>query len=406
MQTDTSERNVRQELFDEGRRILHFWRDRVLLQDGGFHGEIDHTGRVKPDADRGLILAARILWTFSRAVASGFEATAENRAQADKSYAFLVEHFWDEEYLGFYWMLNAKHEPVNDRKHIYAQSFAIYALSEYYAATGKLDALVRAQLTHQLIERYARDIVSGGYLESFTRAWTSDDDLRLSEVDLAEAKSMNTHLHILEAYTRLYQVWPNEELSGRLIHLLDVCKNHILDQETYHYHLFFDQSWTVKSDLISYGHDIEGSWLMLEAAEALGHPDLIDTFAEIAVNMVDVTLAQGLDADGGLMNEGHGTQVVDSDKHWWPQAEALVGCINAYQITGAKRYLSAAQSIWSFIVEKMIDRTLGEWFWKVNRAGVPDAEKPIVEPWKCPYHNTRAMIEGWQRLDCTSREMV
>lgn len=171
-----------------------------------------------------------------------------------------------------------------------------------------------------------------------------------------------------------------------------------MDSETAHYLLFFDADWTAKSDIISYGHDIEGSWLMLEAAEAIADPAYVEEFKTLAIRMVDAVLAQGLDRDYGVMNEGRGPDIIDGEKHWWPQAEAVVGCVNAYQITGESRYLETAMAIWRFIENYIRDEEHGEWFWKVSREGRPDATKPIVEPWKCPYHNTRACIEVWTRL--------
>lgn len=214
----------------EGLRILDYWRSHVVLSDGSFHGEITHEGVAKSDSDsdsdRGLILAARILWTYSRAVTSGFAPTDEHRQLADRSYAFLRKNFWDPANLGFYWLLNSRQQPVNARKHIYGQAFAIYALAEYYAASGNEEALTMAQFTYTLIERNAVDMAYNGYFESFSRSWGPDDDLRLSSEDMNEAKSMNTHLHLLEAYTRLYQVWPQAQLRDRIENLLKVIKVH------------------------------------------------------------------------------------------------------------------------------------------------------------------------------------
>lgn len=398
LQSEQTRHELHRKMTYEGAQILAFWRKHVLRPDGAFHGEVENDGTVHEQADRGLILAARILWTYSRAVTSDFESSDMNRVAADLAYSFLREHFWDPVNLGFYWMLDATHQPLNTRKHIYAQAFAIYAMSEYYAATESIEALATAQLTYQLIETYAKDVKYNGYFESFTASWSPDDDLRLSAEDMNEAKSMNTHLHILEAYTRLYHVWPSPTMRASLENLLDVVETYIVDASTGHYLLFFDEDWSAKSDVISYGHDIEGSWLMLEAAEALGDEVRIERLKALAVRIVDVTLAEGLDADGGVMNEGRGHTVIDTDKHWWPQAEAVVGCVNAYQITGNTHYLEVANHIWGFIETNIRDDVNGEWFWKVDRSGTPDSSKLKVEPWKCPYHNARACMEVWQRL--------
>lgn len=386
----------------EGNRILRYWQENVLLPDGSFHGEIAHNGTVNSHSPRGAILASRILWTFSRAINSHFGATPAYRSIVDRSYQFLKNHFWDSENLGFFWMLDEFHQPVTDAKHIYAQAFALYALAEYHAATGNNEALLLAELTYTLIERYALDSIHGGYFESFTRYWTATHNSLLDPESLNKdselGKSMNTHLHVLEAYTQLYRVWPNSQLKISIQNLLAIMSSKILNNDTHHFELFFDADWTTKSNVISFGHDIEGSWLMAEAAEVIQNPDRIKEFHAIAISMVDAVLAQGLDTDYGVFNEGRDSTIIDDGKDWWPQAEAVVGCINAYQISGQTRYLEAAQNIWSFIKRYIVDQGHGEWYWKVFKNGQPDSLKPIVEPWKCPYHNTRACIEVWQRL--------
>lgn len=382
----------------EGERILNWWRTNAFDDDGQFHGAIENDGTPVPGADRGIILATRILWTFSRAITSGFEPIETNAIVADRTYHFLREHFWDEEHLGFYWMLDGDNHPTNPRKHIYAQSFAIYALAEYYAATGEVDALKTAQLTYHMIERHAADGANGGYYESFTGSWEPDLDLLLGSGDLDAAKSMNTHLHLLEAYTRLYQVWPNSELQSRLRSLIQVVTERVLNPSTAHFVLFFTPDWMPKSDLVSYGHDIEGSWLLYEAAEALGDEQIVERVRSLALRMVRATLNEGIDADHGVLNEGRGAQIIDSDKHWWPQAEAVVGLVNAYQLSRDTQYLNHALQVWRFIEARMIDNKYGEWIWKVNRSGSPDLSKYKVEPWKGPYHNTRACMEVWKRL--------
>ncbi|GMA58416.1 mannobiose 2-epimerase [Alicyclobacillus sacchari] len=389
--------NLRQRVANEGRSILTWWRKHALRNDGTFYGRVTTDCIPDPNADLGVILATRILWTFSRAIHTGFEASAENRHIIDSMWNMFKSAFWDQTHLGVFWMVDANQQPVQTRKHIYAQSFAMYACAEYYAATGKQEALLYAQLIYECIERYARDSVHGGYFESFSVDWRPMQD-QLGISDLAAPKSMNTHLHLLEAYTRLYQVWPNPELRDRLRDLLQVVATRIVNPQTSHFQLFFDADWRPLSDVISYGHDIEGSWLLCEAAEALGDGACIQATRQLAVQMVDATLAEGLDADGGLFNEGHAGRVIDDDKHWWPQAEAAVGLVNAYQITGNPEYFKQSERVWDFIEQHMSDRQYGEWYWLVDRSGNPDKTKWKVEPWKCPYHNTRACLELWQRL--------
>ena len=393
---------LQDDVMHEGKRILSFWKERVLLSDGSFYGEIGSDGIPNSHAPRSFILASRILWTFSRAWNSEFTIKKEDKLTADQSYEFLKKHFWDEEHLGFFWMIDEFHKPINDAKHIYAQAFAIYALAEYFEVSKNYEAILFAQLTFSLIERHAADDKYGGYLESFTRDWTTSHNALLdpehlnSDTDLG--KSMNTHLHLLEAYTQLYRIWPNERLKRSIQKLLDLLEEKILNQVTHHFALFFDFDWTVKSNITSYGHDIEGSWLMLEAAQMIHDYERIHKFQKIALDMVDAVLQQGMDNDYGLFNEGRGNDIIDDNKDWWPQAEAVVGCINAYQISGDRVYLEAAQNIWGFITRFLIDVNHGDWYWRVFKNGDPDPQKPIVEPWKCPYHNTRACIEVWQRL--------
>ncbi|KRW90937.1 hypothetical protein SD51_11740 [Alicyclobacillus tengchongensis] len=389
--------NLRQRAVDQGKSILAWWRANAIREDGTFYGCVSNDCTPEPEANLGVILASRILWTFAHSINTRFDMNTENRRIADATWNLLKTAFWDEIHLGVFWMVDVTHRPIQLRKHVYAQSFAIYACAEYFAATGNTEALRLAQLTYQCIERYARDPEFGGYYESFSDDWVPmSDQLGLS--DLAAPKSMNTHLHLLEAYTRLYQVWPNPELRGRLHDLLQIVAERIVDRESGHFQLFFDAKWTPLDNVISYGHDIEGSWLLCEAADALGDPVLQEAIHNIALRMVEATLAEGIDQDGGVCNEGRAGSVIDDDRHWWPQAEAAVGLVNAYRITGDIHYLHHAWRVWDFIENKMVDRQYGEWFWLVHRDGQPDLSKWKVEPWKCPYHNTRACIELWQRL--------
>ncbi len=398
MTTAATTQELLRAMREEGHRILDYWREHVILPEGGFHGRVDSDGTVHPDADRGVILAARILWTYSRAVTSGFADTPENRKIAHGAFEFLRDHFWDPSYLGFYWLIDVADKPTMDYKHIYGQAFALYGLAEYTAMSASTQALKLAQLTYTLIERHAADRVHGGYFEAFSREWKLQEAYRKDIVNHGGPKSMNTHLHVLEAYSRLYQVWPSPELKERLLSLLQLMRTRIVDNETFHFNLFFDMDWRVVSDEASYGHDIEGSWLMLEAAEILNDADEVTKCRTLALQMVDATLAEGVDADYGVLNEGRGKEIVDGNKHWWPQAEGVVGCVNAYQISHEEKYLRAARDIWSFIDAKLIDRQHGEWLSKVSRDGVPNAADAKVDPWKCPYHNTRACMEIVHRL--------
>ena len=374
--------------------ILNFWMDHMPdPENGGFYGKLDHNNKVNATADKGAVLNARILWTFSAA----YNATKEPAYldTARRAFSYIDQHFIDKEHGGVFWSVDYKGNPANTKKQIYALAFHIYACSEYYLATRHEYAREMAIDGFNLIQQHSLDPSYGGYLEAFTRDWQEISDLRLSAKDANEKKTMNTHLHILEAYTNLYRIWPEKALFDAIKSLLSTCYDKILNQQTGHLNLFFDDHWNVKGDIISYGHDIEASWLFLEAAEVLQEPALIEKFKKVALRLADATM-EGIDTDGGLWYESTPKGLI-TEKHWWPQAEALVGFINAWQISKDDRYLQTARNTWAFTEKYMIDHANGEWFWgrkkdysimKEDKAGF----------WKCPYHNGRACLEALKRL--------
>nr|WP_233516782.1 AGE family epimerase/isomerase [Paenibacillus curdlanolyticus] len=384
---------IRQELENN---ILAFWMKHALDDNGGFIGEITQDMIRVTDAEKSLVLNTRMLWTFASAYR--LYRKPAYALIADRAFVYLKEHFFDSRNGGLYWMLDAQGNPTSDKKQVYGQAFAIYAWSEYYRATGNREALDEAIALFKLIERHGRDNVHGGYFEALAADWTATDELSLSNKDLNEKKSMNTHLHVLEGYTNLYRVWPSEELRHSLEALIHVTIDHIVDAGTGHFKLFFDESWNNKSDHISYGHDIEGSWLLVEAAEVLGDEALTKSVKAIALTMAEATLREGVDPDGGIPNEADRSGLIDTDKDWWPQAEAVVGFYNAYQMTGDEQYAQAARASWQFIESFLIDRQNGEWYWSVTREGIPTEGHPKVGAWKCPYHNGRACFEMLERL--------
>jgi mannobiose 2-epimerase len=377
--------------------ILGFWmRNTVDEKNGGFIGEIKSDGTVVHDADKGLVLNARILWSF--ATAYRYYKDEAYLIMAQRAYDTLDRVFRDHENGGLYWMVDVSGKPVQDKKQVYGQAFVIYALSEFYRATGSEAALLWSQELYRLIEKHAYDPVHLGYVEALAKNWTETGDLSLSGKDLNERKSMNTHLHVLEAYTNLYRVWKPEGLRVKLAELIDIHLDKIINAKDHHFLLFFDDEWTSKSAHISYGHDIEGSWLLCEAADVLGDAQRITRVRAEAVVMAEVTLAEGMDSDGGLYNEADGHGHVDETKDWWPQAEAMVGYLNAYQLSDNAALLQAAKDSWGFIKNYVRDAKLGEWHWQVSKDGIPDPCHAKVDPWKCPYHNSRACFEGLERL--------
>lgn len=373
-------------------RILPYWITNTPdRKHGGFVGAIDGQSRVVPGAEKGAVLNARILWTF--AASARLLNSQRCRDLADRAYGYLADRFWDSLHGGVYWALDSEGHPTQPKKHVYAQAFALYAFSEYYRATAQEESLERARRIFELLEDHAHDSRNGGYAEAFRRDWTPLDDVSLGESDPNEEKSMNTALHVLEAFTNLYRVWPAERVRDRLTELVDIFLYRIVDRETYHLRCFFDEAWTPRSSLVSFGHDIEASWLLREAAEEIGASALKANVESLTVPMVDAVLRGGMGNDHGLMFEAEGPAVTDTDRHWWPQAEALVGFVNAYQCSGEDRFLEAARKTWSFIEEKILDRTYGEWYYRVSEDGEPYPSDGKVGFWKGPYHNARACLE-------------
>ncbi len=377
--------------------ILPFWmRHGVDEEFGGFHGRISNDLVIDGLAEKGLILNARILWTFSRV----YEVYGEQQFLdiARRAYEYIGKHFRDAEHGGVYWMVDHTGAAVDTKKRIYGQAFTLYALAEYCRAAKDESALKFAISIFERIEKHGHDAVNGGYFETFERDWTMARDQRLSDVDMDEKKSMNTHLHVMEGYALLSQVWGDDLLRKRLRELIEIFHHRILNRKNQHLLMFFDETWHPKSDHISYGHDIETSWLMVEAAEALGDARLLEESKAEAVRMAQAVYDEGLDDDGGLLYEADSGGLIDTDKHWWPQAEAVVGFLNAFQISGQKHFLKAAERSWEFIAARIVDHVHGEWFWKVDRDGAVRNGDFKVDAWKCPYHNSRACLEAIRRL--------
>ncbi|MBN2279586.1 MAG: AGE family epimerase/isomerase [Candidatus Marinimicrobia bacterium] len=390
---DYLEKRLAKELYDN---ILPFWIDNAVDYDhGGFIGRIFNDLRVEENAPKGLILNARILWTFSKAY--NISKIDDYLQIATRAYRYLIEKFYDEKFGGFVWSVDYNGNFFDEKKRAYGQGFAIYGLSEYYRASRDEWALKVAIDTFHHLEKYAFDPENTGYFETYNRDWTLADDLRLSERDMDEKKSMNNHLHLLEGYANLYRVWKNKLLEKQLRSLLLNFRDHIINRETLHFRLFFDEKWHPKSANESYGHDIEGSWLLFESAEILGHDDLIDDIKHLAVKMAEVSRDNHLSPDGSLCFESSpGT--LNREKHWWVSAEALVGYFNAYELTGEKAYLYAVQKVWDFIDHHFVDKELGEWYYLINESGHVDNSEYKVSEWKGPYHNGRACIEILARI--------
>ncbi|MGA2598271.1 MAG: AGE family epimerase/isomerase [Bryobacteraceae bacterium] len=383
--------------------ILPFWmRHTIDRENGGFYGYVGTNLEVDGQAPRAAVINARILWTFS--MAARILEKPEYRDTADWAFDYMADKFWDQKYGGVYWMLDYRGNPISDRKQIYAQAFALYAFSEYFRATGNVDSLEHAKQLYRLIEEKSREPRYGGYLEARSREWCPLEDLRLSEKDLNSPKSMNTHLHILEAYTNLLRAWNNRDVQASQKALLGVVLDRIVDDSTCHFKMFFDNEWHSLTDHISFGHDIEGSWLIPEAAEVLGDRELLERSRTTAVRMAQAVFDEGLDSDGSLFYEADSRgKLIDPNKHWWAQAEAVAGFYNAFQISGQQHFEVQASRAWEYIEKKIVDRVHGEWHAKLRPDGEPfteqeDADACLVGPWKCPYHNGRVCFEMMARL--------
>ncbi len=391
-----------QHLKQEARRvltenILPFWTDKMTdAQNGGFIGRISGNGEVFAGAPKGAVLNARILWTFASAYRLLGNAGYLQTAKRAKEY--LITKFFDKEFGGIFWLLDSKGNLVETKKQIYALGFGVYGLSEYYRATHDDEALDYAVKLYQSIEQHSFDTGKNGYFEAFTRDWQPIVDMRLSEKDANEQKTMNTHLHILEPYANLYRVWKDDALKRQLKNLIEIFTDKILDADTHHLRLFFDADWNNKSNALSYGHDIEAAWLLHEAALVLGEKETLARVEEIVPLIVRAS-EEGLLSDGSMAYEknirsGH----LDAERHWWVQAETVVGFLNHYQHFGNEKSLQTALDCWRYISNNLIDHQQGEWFWSILPDGSINRRDDKAGIWKCPYHNGRACMEILERF--------
>mgnify|MGYP000872417087 FL=1 len=369
--------------------ILPYWTKNMPDQEGGgFYGQINGRDNVVPGSPKGGVLNARILWSFSAAYLKLRDPLYLKMATRARDYIF--RYFFDEKHGGTYWSLKSNGEPLDTKKQIYSQAFFIYALCTYHMASGDRESLERAIELFRLIEKHSFDRERGGYFEAFTREWGEIADLRLSEKDANEKKTMNTHLHVLEAYTTLYRAWPDPELRQQLAALVKVFMERIVDPQTSHLNLFFDEEWNCRSTIVSYGHDIEASWLLCEAAEALG---VAESVSGLALRIASAA-HEGLAGDGSLFYEkddaaGH----FDRDRHWWVQSEAVVGFLNAWQLSGDTGWLELASDALDYILHNISDPVNSEWHWSIRDDGSVNLEDDKAGFWKCPYHNTRMCLE-------------
>ncbi len=373
--------------------ILPFWMRRMSDPGGGFLGRMDGDGNIVPGAEKGAILNSRILWTF--AAAYRVLRKKEYLVTATSAFHEIRDRFTDKEYGGLYWSLDSDGRPKDTKKQFYAIAFAVYGLAEYFRVTADMDALELAKSFYRCIEDHSYDPARGGYIEACTREWESIADMRLSDKDQNDSKTMNTHLHILEGYTNLFKVWKDPGLRERLEELIKIFIDRIIRSDG-HLGLFFGDDWTPHSTAVSYGHDIEASWLLDEAAEVLEDKGLAAKVKAVCAK-VAAAATEGFTPDGGMIYEyDPATGRRDSDRHWWVQAETVVGCVNQYQKTGEAGWLEYADNEWAFIRRHIICPD-GEWYWSLRADGVPNTTDDRAGFWKCPYHNGRMCLEVLER---------
>lgn len=385
---------VTESIADLRDNILPFWEKYAPDPRGGFYGTLLNDGTAVPDAPKGEVLNARILWTFSRAyLLFGQESY---RQLADRAQTYFLNHFIDRREGGVYWSLHADGTPENREKQTYGMAYAIYGLAEHYRATGNAESLKEAIALYQTLEQYAFDPQYGGYIESFTSDWKTPERYGYDGKGIA-AKTMNTHLHVLEAYTLLYQVWRDAGLEKQLRGVIAIFLEKIIDRQRGHQRLFLTREWENLEEIDSYGHDMELSWLLYEAAELLHDQPLTEEIRRVALHLVDSQLKEGYNADGSLLYE-RDKGVVKGGLDWWPQAESVVALYNAWQLSGDHHYLDAAIKSWQWIKEHLIDRENGEWFRGILPNGSPDIDRPKADLWKCPYHNSRMGFELYSRI--------
>lgn len=389
---------ARKELTED---ILTYWSKKACKGDTGFQGRISGEEIIDPEAPVGAIMTSRILWTFANAFR--LLGRPEYKSMAERARNLIFNNFHDKEFGGTYWSINPDGSPLDTKKQIYAIAFCIYGLAEWNRASGDMEALELAKKLYRDIESHSFDTGKNGYFEAFTREWGVISDMRLSDKDANESKTMNTHLHVLEAYTGLYRVWKDEGLAAQLKNLIGIFLDRILGADA-HLRLFFDDDWNCNYKIYSYGHDIEASWLLHEAALVLGDAATIAK-VEKEVPRIAAAAGEGFTAKGGMIYEkDNATGHVDGDRHWWVQAESVVGYFNLWQLTGEPSGLENAIECWEFIKNNLIDRENGEWFWSIRRDGSVNHTDDKAGFWKCPYHNGRMCMELIERTAAMAKE--
>ena len=373
--------------------IIPFWKGLRDDENGGYTGYMDYDLKKDEKAVKGCILNSRITWFFANAYMALKDESL--LLEARHGYEFMQKFCVDQEKGGVYWSVNYDGTPEDTTKHTYNQAFSIYALSSYYDASKDESALTTAMELFHIIEERCMDEI--GYKEAFDREFHEIENDKLSENGVIADKTMNTLLHVFEAYTELYRVSGDEAGKKRLMWILDTIAEKIYNPTLHRQEVFFDREMHSILDLHSYGHDIETAWLIRRGTDVLGDDTYTEKMLPIILDLTGQVYRTAFDGQS-LANECE-KGVVDENRIWWVQAETLIGFLNGYQLDPTHtEYLEAARSVWRFIREHLIDKRPGsEWFWDVDKEGKSVSGKPIVEPWKCPYHNGRMCLEVIKR---------
>ena len=376
--------------------ILSYWIDHVVdKENGGFYGRIDGDDQIHAQAEKGAVMNARILWAFSAAYRVLRNPAYLEAATRAKDY--FLAHFVDKENGGVYWSVDYQGNPLDTKKQTYAIGFAIYGFSEYARATGDAEVLEMAKRLYHDIETHAYDSENQGYIEALTCDWQPIADMRLSNKDENGSRTMNTHLHIIEPYTNLYRVWKDAALEKSIRNLLDIFTDKLLNPETHHLDLFFDDKWQGKRNVESYGHDIEASWLLHETALVLDDKTVLQKMEQVIRRIADAA-DEGLRPDGSMVYEHwKDTDEYDLQRQWWVQCENIIGHIDLYQYFGYEDSLEKAIQCWNFVQKNLIDAKNGEWHWAVLDDGTINLKDDKAGFWKCPYHNSRMCLELIER---------
>lgn len=376
--------------------ILPYWSAKMVdIVNGGFYGRIDRNDKVYPEAEKGGILNARILWTYSSAYRVIGDSSYLRLAKRAKDY--ILAHFIDSQYGGAYLSLKADGTPLNTRKQVYTNAFFIYALSEYSRATGDKQALQEAMKIFNLFEKYAADREFNGYYEVFSREWERVRERMIGENSDKVEKTMNTSLHVMEAFANLYRVSGDKIVGDRLRNMVEIFLDKIIDKKTSHLICFLDRRWNSTSTVDSYGHDIESSWLLYEAASLLKDNNLTERVKEAGIKIA-IAAEEGYQPDGSMLTEkDFATGHFRTQRSWWEQAETVVGYLNAFELTGDEDYLDRSLRCWEYTKKNFIDTKNGGWFSSVSESGVPGGDKGGY--WICPYHSGRMCMEIIERVE-------